>query len=455
MAKQNFSVARIETRTRATVGKFERHIERKNDSYENMNVDLSRTPMNVSFKRCGELTYNEHLDKMIAAGMVSLKGLKPDATVFNEMIMDVNTDYFEQNGGYEYACRFYEEAFHFAEKLYGKDNIVSAVMHADELNAAMTEKYGRPIYHYHLHIMALPVVDKEVRWTKRCKDPELVGKVKEVIHQVSHSKKWKSEKALDENGNLILNSKGKPVYHASYSILQDKFYEHMQEAGFNGFSRGERGSTAENLASLEFKIKKDKEKLSNLQEKIAAETVRYNDNHNAFMTFNEIDNSGKKSFTGKYTVSADDYEKLTTLAKQRYSAVSEAKKLQEENRYLTRQIWSLQSEVSRLKIALSELTEKCRPYLEALKAAPKAVKEFIDGILERFKKQGKSIFYEPIPAPKIQSQEREKRFKNKNFKGRNTRWKREFMTNRTVCGMSCREIIISLASHCPKKNRNQ
>ena len=341
-----------------------------------------------------------------------MKGLKPDATVFDEMIMDVNTDYFEQNGGYEYACRFYEEAFHFAEKLYGRDNIVSAVMHADELNIAMTEKYGRPIYHYHLHIMALPVVDKEVRWTKRCKDPELVGKVKEVIHQVSHSKKWKSEKALDENGNSILNSKGKQVYHASYSILQDKFYEHMQEAGFNGFSRGERGSTTENLSSLEFKIKKDKEKLSNLQEKIAGEQVRYEENHNAFMTFNEIDSSGKKSFTGKYTVSADDYEKLTTLAKQSYSAVSEAKKLQEENRYLTRQIWSLQSEISRLKTALSELTEKCRPYLEALKAAPKAVKEFIDGILERFKKQEKSILYETIPAPKTQSREREKRFRN-------------------------------------------
>lgn len=415
MAKQNFSVARIETRTRATVGKFERHIERKNDSYENMNVDLSRTPMNVSFKSCGELTYNEHLDKMIGAGMVSLKGLKPDATVFDEMIMDVNTDYFEQNGGYEYACRFYEEAFHFAEKLYGKDNIVSAVMHADELNTAMTEKYGRPIYHYHLHIMALPVVDKEVRWTKRCKDPELVGKVKEVIHQVSHSKKWKSEKALDENGNPILNSKGKQVYHASYSILQDKFYEHMQEAGFNGFSRGERGSTAENLASLEFKIKKDKEKLSSLQEKIAGEQVRYEENHKAFMTFSEIDNSGKKSFTGKYTVSADDYEKLTTLAKQSYSAVSEAKKLQEENRYLTRQIWSLQSEVSRLKTALSELTEKCRPYLEALKIAPQKVKEFIGGILEKLKKQEKSILYEPIPAPKTQSQEREKHSKNKNY----------------------------------------
>lgn len=92
-----------------------------------------------SFQGCGELTYNEHLDRLIADGTVSLKGLKADATVFNEMILDVNTDYFERNGGYDFACRFYEEAFHFAEKLYGKDNIISAVMHADELNIAMTE----------------------------------------------------------------------------------------------------------------------------------------------------------------------------------------------------------------------------------------------------------------------------------------------------------------------------
>lgn len=409
MAKENFCVARVETRTRATVGKFERHIERKNESYENMNVDLSRTPMNINFKGCGKLTYNEYLNELIAAGTVSLKGLKPDATVFDEMIMDVNTDYFEQNGGYEYACRFYNEAFHFAEKIYGKDNIISAVMHADELNVAMTEKYGRPIYHYHLHIMALPVVDKEVRWTKRCKDPELVGKVKEVIHQVSHSKKWRSEKAVDENGNPILNSKGKQIYHASYSVLQDKFFEHMQSSGYAGFVRGERGSTAENLTSLEYKIKQEQKKLAELSERIAEEQVRYDNNHDSFMTFSEIDSSGKKSITGKYTVSAEEYKKLTALAKRSYAAESDVRKLRDENRQLSSRIWSLQSEVSQLRQALTELTEKCKPYLEALKAAPKAVKEFIDGILKRFKKQEKSIEYEPISASKTHTQERGKR----------------------------------------------
>ena len=398
MTKQNFCVARVETRTQASVGKFERHIERKNESYENMNVDLSRTPMNVSYKTCGDLTYNERLNQMVAAGTVSLKGLKADASVFDEMIMDVNTDYFEQKGGYDYACRFYEEAFHFAEKLYGEDNVISAVMHADELNVAMTEKYGRPIYHYHLHVMALPVVDKEVRWTKRCKDPELVGKVKEVIHQVSHSKKWKSEKAVDKDGNPILNSKGKQVYHTSYSILQDKFYEHMHRAGFEGFIRGERGSTAVNLTATQYKIKQEEKALAELQEKIAKEQVSYDENHNAFMTFKEIDSAGKKTFIGKYTLSAEDYEKLTTLAKQSYTAVSDVKRLQAENRNLSNEIWWLRSEVLRLKQALYDLTEKCRPYLDALKIAPQAVKEFIGGILEKFRKQKRDIMYKPNPT---------------------------------------------------------
>ena len=56
----------------------------------------------------------------------------------------------------------------------GTDSIIPAVMHADELNTALTEEYGKPIYHYHLHVVAIPVVMKEIKWTKRCKDKSLV-----------------------------------------------------------------------------------------------------------------------------------------------------------------------------------------------------------------------------------------------------------------------------------------
>ena len=47
--------------------------------------------------------------------------------------------------------------------------------------------------------------------------------------------------------------------------------------------------------------------------------------------------------------------------------------------------------------------------------APQKVKEFISGILEKFKKQEKSIYYESISAREQQSPERGKRSKNKDY----------------------------------------
>lgn len=239
-----------------SIGKSERHIERRNQSYENWNVDLSRTPLNIHFKSCGDRTYKGQLDKLVDAGIVSLRGLKQDAKVFDEMIFDVNTAYFEQHGGYDFARRFYAEVYRFAEQEYGPDHILSAVMHADELNTALTEQLGHPVYHYHMHLVALPVVEKEVRWSKRCKDPALVGTVKEVINQVSHSKKWASRKVTEEDGKAHIVK--------SYSLLQDRFFEHMHAAGFADFERGERGSTAQHLSVTEFKVKQEQQRLADI-----------------------------------------------------------------------------------------------------------------------------------------------------------------------------------------------
>lgn len=392
MSRQNFSVARVETRTRDSIGKYERHNERKNEHYGNMNVDLSRTPMNVHFKSCGDMTYNETLDKLVADGKVSLRGLKKDAKVFDEMILDVNTDYFETHGGYEYAKRFYEEAYQFAVKVYGEDNILSAVMHADEVNLALSEQYGEPIYHYHMHIVALPVVEKQVLWTKRCKNPELIGTVKEVVQQVSHSKKWKSPQAVDEQGKPVYDEKGKAVLVPTYSILQDEFFEHMQAAGFTNFARGERGSTAENQSNLQYQINRDKERLAQIQEKIASADEELSTILPVRASAEIIDAMGKKTFTGKVQMSAEDYSYLSNLAKECLVNRRTVQILESNNRFLS-------DKVKALKAELAELKDKCKPYLEALKAAPKKVKDFIDGILKSLRRtapeQEKSIFHKP------------------------------------------------------------
>ena len=258
MAEGNWSVVRVEKISAEGAQKTERHNERKNESYANLNVDTEQIARNVHFKDTGGLTYNEYFQRLIDEGKISTRGQKAGATVFNELVIDVNTRYFEEHGGYEYAKQFYEEAYRFGCEIYGEESIVSAVMHADEINKAVSEELGKPVYHYHLHIVAIPTVRKEILWSKRCKDEALRGTVKEVINQVSHSKKWKNTvPLLDENGQQVISKYGKPMFRKSYSVLQDKLFAHMTEAGFTGFERGVLGSTAENLSSLDYQIQKD------------------------------------------------------------------------------------------------------------------------------------------------------------------------------------------------------
>ena len=143
--KADMSCARVKQYTASDVSKAERHNERKNETYENMNVIEERIPFNVHFKKPTAPTYMEQLKQMEADGQVSLRGLRRDATLFNEIVIDVNTMYFERNGGYEYAKQFYEEAYRFIVEKFGADNVISAVMHADEINVAATEELGKEV----------------------------------------------------------------------------------------------------------------------------------------------------------------------------------------------------------------------------------------------------------------------------------------------------------------------
>jgi len=78
---------------------------------------------------------------MLEEGIVSARGLKPDAKLFDEFVFDINTEYFDAHGGYEYAKKFYEDAYHFAEKeVGGSQYIISAVMHADERKEKVYEE---------------------------------------------------------------------------------------------------------------------------------------------------------------------------------------------------------------------------------------------------------------------------------------------------------------------------
>lgn len=265
---RNDGVDRISARnvnlSSTKIGNARRHNEREKESYTNPDIVPERSAFNIHFKTPTD-DYEKIFAQMESDKVISTRGLKDDANLYGELIFDVNSAYFHNHGGYEFAKQFYADAYRAAMEIVGGEQyILSAVMHADERNRAMSEALGRDIFHYHMHVVYIPVVEKQVLWSKRCKDPSLVGTVKETVMQVSSSKKWLSKPALDDDGNPLLQKSGKPVLRKSYSVLQDDFFRFMQAAGYDDVERGERGSSEEHLTVTQFKVEQEQHRLEEM-----------------------------------------------------------------------------------------------------------------------------------------------------------------------------------------------
>lgn len=383
MSKIDRTVVRNQAYRKQGISIRERHNERKNIHYSNPDIVLGRSNLNIHFKQC-EGTYEQTFDQMVADGLISTRGLKPDAKVMDEMVFDVNTAYFERHGGYEYAKHFFAEAYQQAVKEAGGEQyILSAVMHADERNRALSERLGRDVFHYHLHVVYVPVVEKKIRWSKRCKDKALVGKVKEVIHQVSHSKKWSSQRALDEQGRPLYREDGKPILISSYSLLQDRFFEHMQDAGFRDFERGQRASTAEHLSVVEYKSQKEDQKARSLYKKVQA-MDKYLSGLEKRSTAvksssQQINGMAHPALIGsKVTLEVADWSKVKALAKETLVLRGKVSDLERRFKAAKQEIQRLNGQETPYTFRMVEETQD---YQRARQYAPERVKAFVDGVL--------------------------------------------------------------------------
>ncbi|MFI3326745.1 MAG: plasmid recombination protein, partial [Clostridia bacterium] len=300
----------------------------------------------------------------------------------DEMMLDVNSSYFERKASenncnaYDYAKEFYSKAYEFVvNEAGGEKYILSAVMHADERNSALSEELRKDVYHYHLHVVYVPVVQKEIKWSKRCKDKSLVGTVKDIITQVSHSKKWASKLVEDENGKKHLER--------SYSLLQDRFPKYMQSCGYTDVVRGEKGSTEKHLSTTQFKVKKEKEKLEKTQKVL--EQV-----NNKKVKINAVENVEVKSALldkNKVVLDKSEFEDIKTLAKKQIASVKKEKKLSIENNQLRNENQKLHTELDEHKSVKNKLKENSNALkISELEKFQKAVYKFLDkvGIRKQF-----------------------------------------------------------------------
>lgn len=379
----NRTTVRNANLTDAQITNTQRHNEREKESYTNPDIVPARTPFNIHFKT-PDAGYKTVFEQMEKEKIISTRGLKDDACHFGELIFDVNSAYFDNNGGYEFAKKYYAEAYKAAIKIVGGEQyILSAVMHADERNSSMSGALGRDVFHYHMHVVYIPVVEKQVLWTKRCKDPALVGTVKETIMQVSSSKKWISRPAVDVNGKPVLSRNGKPILKKSYSLLQDDYFDHMRSAGFTDIERGERGSTEEHLTVTQFKVQKEQEKLTEIAAQIEAKGKKLSRLEKkttlqikTSASFTDIESMGETNRKGQLVLSESEAYELKSLAKEGVRSrgiIADLKK----------KLASAKRDIENFKTRYEKLYEETKDFIAAAARSPELVKEFIFGVISK------------------------------------------------------------------------
>ena len=393
--------------TPADVAKVQEHNEREKDSYSNQDIVPERTSLNVHFKAPTD-DYVKTFEQMEQDGVISTRGLKPDAVKYGELVFDVNSAYFYNHGGYEFAKQFYADAYKAAVEIVGGEQyILSAVMHADERNRAMSEALGEDVYHYHLHVVYIPVVEKQILWSKRCKDEALRGTVKEVITQVSRSKKWESKPVLGEDGNPMLNAKGKKILKSSYSVLQDDFFNFMRNAGYTDVERGERGSTEEHLTVTQFKVQAEQQRLETVAGQVAqaeqslenakAATEKQKRKLEALqketktaktlaLTVQDIEAMGKKAtFGNNITLTPDECRTLKDYAVSSFAEKAEKIKYKQKFEQAEKSAKTWKQRYDALHEQYQELKKKAQPFLDALEIASERVRAFLDVVLSKGK----------------------------------------------------------------------
>ncbi len=179
----------------------------------------------------------------------------------------------------------------------------------------------------------------------------------------------------------MLTAKGKPVLKKSYSALQDDFFNAMRAAGYTDVERGERGSTEEHLTVTHFKVAQETARLEVLENQVEKKEQQLQNlaqktkvHKTVAISMSEIDQMGRKTFTGKLELTPQEGETLKQLAKKGIAADAAVADLKQK-------LASARKDARIWKERHEKLLAQTKDFLAAIQRAPDKLKAFLDHIL--------------------------------------------------------------------------
>ena len=127
---------------------LQKHNQRENENYSNIDIDKARTPLNYDLVNQGNINYLKRVKSIIEANRASERAIRKDATVYCECIISSDSDFFE-NLTEDKQKEFFKSSLDYLKSKIGEEFIVSANVHLDETTP-------------HMHVGFVPIIENSL-----------------------------------------------------------------------------------------------------------------------------------------------------------------------------------------------------------------------------------------------------------------------------------------------------
>lgn len=136
----NYAICRIEKRKLGSVTPINNHHERLKEKYKsNEDIDPERTHLSYHLVQPEGKYRDKTLERIKEVGAKRRK----DSVVLQDVLITASPEWIDAKS-YEEQVEYFDHAFDFIASRYGRDNILSAVVHMDEA-------------HPHMHLVFVPI----------------------------------------------------------------------------------------------------------------------------------------------------------------------------------------------------------------------------------------------------------------------------------------------------------
>ena len=218
----SYSIIRIaKVKSKTNTRGIQKHVQRQNKNYENLDIDLENSYLNYDLVNDNLIDFNQKIDEKIEQNYKGERKIRKDAVKHIDGLITSDNSFFKQLTPEE-TKMFFEHAKSFLEQEYGKDNLLYATVHMDELTP-------------HMHYGVVPITKdgrlsaKEVAGNKKAL-MEFQDRFNEYINSCGYElSRGISRKLMPRQHEQVSRYKQLTDYHKEEYERQSQKLDHIKQ----------------------------------------------------------------------------------------------------------------------------------------------------------------------------------------------------------------------------------